>query len=365
MNAEEITIYFGSRKFMLRDLLQQDATSFSQNERAVIDLCRKWTRGDEHFEVSTSGSTGVPKVITFHRDQMRMSARLTAEALALRPGMNALLCLDPNFIAGKMMVIRCLVIGMDLIVINPVANPLDHLPSESGTIDFAAMVPLQVATATASPRSSELNKFVKIIIGGARVDAALQAQLAGFDTEFYSTFGMTETISHVALRRLNGTGQTDHMQALPGVRFSVDDRDCLVIQAQFHEQPLVTNDVVELIDDQGFKWLGRFDNVINSGGIKVMPETLEPAIQIVLKELNIDSSFFVCGDNHPLLGQEVVLVLEGRIADEGMLLSTLKERLPKYSSPRRVLYADKFLFTSTGKIKRDETVSAASPRPGV
>ena len=202
------TIVLGSTKYSFEDIKRQDPKSFPPFERSVVELCQKWLGGDEEFEVPTSGSTGLPKTIRFHRKQMEASAMLTAEALGLREGMTALLCLDPAFIAGKMMVIRCLVTGMNLVTVNPVANPLDHVPGSDIKVDFAAMVPLQVHTILESQRAADLDKVGTVIIGGGQVDDELRAKLSAFQTRFFSTFGMTETISHVALQKLNGEGAT-------------------------------------------------------------------------------------------------------------------------------------------------------------
>jgi O-succinylbenzoic acid--CoA ligase len=299
---------------------------------------------------------------------MDASAKLTAEALKLQEGMTALLCLDPTFIAGKMMVVRCMVIGMQLITVKPVANPLDHITDTDTKIDFAAMVPLQVHTILDSHRAEDLNKIGTIIIGGGQVDDPLRARLSAFHTRFFSTFGMTETISHVALQKLNGADASQYMRALPGVRLSTDERGCLIIKAPFiSKSPLVTNDVVELIDQERFRWLGRWDNVINSGGVKVMPEAVEPVIEQLLAGMGIHQRFFVYGRQHPSLGSEVVLVMEGVLEDdiEESILAAMKNQLPKHSAPRRIAYAENFLFTSTGKIRRKESFGFASPRPGL
>jgi O-succinylbenzoic acid--CoA ligase len=366
MNVEDCTIQFGSTAYTLGDLLKQEVVSFTPFEKSVIDLCRRWVSGETHFEVSTSGSTGIAKQITFHRDQLLASAMSTGNALGLKQGMKALLCLDPQFIAGKMMVVRSLVIGMDLVVITPVANPLDHIPDNIASIDFAAMVPLQVITSLNSSHAADIDKFRVIIIGGGQVDSTLRTRLQNIRASCYASFGMTETITHVALQKLNGHDQSEYMQALPGIALSTDDRGCLVIKAPFLQESVVTSDVVDLIDRQNFRWLGRWDNVINTGGVKIIPENVEPHIATLLNESGVDNQFFIHGAAHPALGHELVLVIEGSIesSQEALILQRLKKQLPKYSSPRRVLYAEKFSYTPTGKIKRTESAENASPRPG-
>jgi O-succinylbenzoic acid--CoA ligase len=366
MKQRHLSIAFGSTTLKLDDLRRRDASSFPPFERVVVEFCQQWMRGQEHFEVTTSGSTGIPKKIRFRREQLEASARLTSEALGLTEGMTAMLCLDPQFIAGKMMIVRSLVTGMNLIALNAAANPLDHLPKEVPHIDFAAFVPLQVITALGSPRSPGFDRFGTVIIGGGQADADLRARLQGLRTSFYASFGMTETITHVALQKLNGENQTDNMHALRGIRFTTDERDCLVIHApHIGDQPVVTNDIVEVVDQSTFRWRGRWDNVINTGGVKVSPEVVEPAVGTALARLHLHNRFFIWGNADELLGQEIVLVVEGTLDPETevSVLSTLKEQLPKYSAPRKVFYADKFVFTSTGKIKRVESAAMASPRP--
>lgn len=368
MTIDSRTILLGTKKLTFGDLRQLDSKDFTPFERSVVEHCKEWMSDATGFEVTTSGSTGDPKKINFHRSQLEASARLTAEALGLKEGMTALLCLNPGFIAGKMMIIRCMVTGMNLIAVEPMANPLDHLPQEAPLIDFAAMVPLQVRTIINSNRAREFDQIRMVIIGGGQVDPELREKLQTLPTSFYSTFGMTETISHVALQKLNGVNQDSYMQALPGVTFSTDSRGCLVIHAPHAEQQsIVTNDMVELIDSGKFRWLGRWDNVINSGGIKIIPEVAEQAIAVILPAIGIDRRFFVHGVDHPSLGQEVGLVIEGSLDrdKEESVLTALKEQLPKYSSPRKILYAGNFVFTSTGKIRRKESFELASPRPGV
>jgi len=368
MSIDELTIFLGGKKFSLGDLLSRTDVSLSAFEGSVVEVCRRWIRGDDRFELTTSGSTGSPKDLAFSRSQMKASAQLTCQALGLKEGMTAMLCLDPRYIAGKMMIIRSLVRGMNIVVVDAVANPLSLLPNDFPFIDFAAFVPLQATTALEPANAKSLDNFGTIIIGGGPVSPDLRLKLQSLRRPaFYATFGMTETITHVALQKLNGENQSDYMRALPGIKFETDDRGCLVVHAPFvGRRPLATNDIVELTDQTLFRWMGRLDNVINSGGVKVSPESIEPEIGSTLSAIRITNRFFVCGMADARLGQEVVLVLEGLVSpdDEQSILTTLKARLPKYWAPRRVVYVEGFDFTPTGKVKRRETAAKASPRTG-
>jgi O-succinylbenzoic acid--CoA ligase len=289
---------------------------------------------------------------------MIASATKTMAALGLREGMTSLVCLDVNFIAGRMMIVRSLIAGMKMIIVEPTANPLEKI--EPTHIDFAALVPYQLDAMLASSQRSQLNDIDKIILGGAAINYELQQKIQSLKAECYATFGMTETLSHIALQKLNGNHRQDFFEVLDGVKVSVDSRQCLVIDADYLDETVVTNDVVELIDARKFRWLGRFDNVINSGGVKIMPEKVENEIAKYLS-----SRFFVTSMPHELLGQQVVLVIEGSLGeiDETKLSMTLRGILNRFELPRQILYIDKFIETKTQKINQSESILKASPRP--
>ncbi|MEI9919989.1 MAG: AMP-binding protein [Bacteroidota bacterium] len=326
----------------------------TNKEKADL-FCKEWSEGKEWFSLTTSGSTGTPKTINVHRDQMIASAKKTIKALGLREGMTALICLDVNFIAGRMMVVRSLVAGMKMIVVEPGSNPFGSIQSK---IDFAALVPYQVAAA----RNPELSG--KIIIGGAPISAELHQKIKNVEhASCYATFGMTETLSHIALQKLNGYDAQDFFEVLDGVDISLDERQCLVIEADYLKDVVITNDVVELINNKQFRWLGRWDNVINTGGIKVMPEKIESAVG----DLLITNRNFISGLPHEQLGQQVVLVIEGTLSrhEEEALMAALRKRLSKYEVPKQILYSNEFVFTSTKKINRSASINNALPRPGL
>lgn len=321
----------------------------TNREKADV-FCKEWLEGKERFSLRTSGSTGTPKTIEVHRDQMIASAKKTIKALGLREGMTALVCLDVNFIAGKMMIVRSLVAGMKMTVVEPNANPFDGVDDK---IDFAALVPYQV-------RSSNLSG--KIIVGGAPISFELLSQIKKIDTPVYATFGMTETLSHIALQKLNGNDAQDFFEVLDGIDISVDDRQCLLITADYLKEVVISNDVVELINPRQFRWLGRWDNVINTGGVKVMPEKVEQAVYDLIR----GNRYFVASLPHEQLGQQVVLVIEGKEnVDEKHLADSLRKRLSKYELPKQILYCSEFTLTPTQKINRIESIKNALPRPSL
>lgn len=327
----------------------------TNKEKANL-FCQEWLEGKPTFTITTSGSTGTPKAIELRREQMIASAKKTIQALDLREDMTSLVCLDVNFVAGKMMIVRSLVAGMKMIVVEPTANPLSNL--DHSKIDFAALVPYQLSTILASNESLNVDR---IILGGAPISHELLSQIKKIDSPVYATFGMTETLSHIALQRLNGRHGQDYFEVLDGIDISVDDRRCLVIKADYLDDIVVTNDVVELLNKKQFRWLGRWDNVINTGGVKVMPEKIEQEIDLLM----LDNKYFVTSLPHEQLGQQVVLVFEGMLTadQERMVMEKIKERLSKYEVPKQVLYCTEFISTPTQKINRAASIKNALPRP--
>ncbi len=330
----------------------------SNFEKCTLDFCKAWIGGNESFTLTTSGSTGDPKQITFTREQMVASARMTEAALELKPNHSALVCLDTRFIAGQMMLVRCFVTGMNIVAVEPAANPLNAI-AKNQKIDFAAFIPYQVAAMLAHDHE-KLNQVGVAIIGGGQVDKNLKSAISNLNGKCYATYGMTETISHVALMRLNGAEPDDCFNSLPGVSISMDHRGCLVVKTTFLDSEVTTNDLVEVISARQFKWLGRWDNIINSGGIKVIPEKVEQRLNEVFNELKIPGRFFVAGVDDKNLGQRVCLFLEGEKPSpehQKKLLAKMKMALSQYEGPREIRYVKKFVETNTGKINRPGTIN--------
>jgi len=255
----------------------------------------------------------------------------------LKPGNSALQCLPVKYVAGKMMLVRAMILGLDLEFVAPSSHPMRNNEID---FDFVAMVPLQAQNSI-----QELQKVKKLIIGGAAVNKTLEKQLLKLKTEVYETYGMTETITHIAARKLGEKAFT----VLPDVTVSYDDRNCLVIHApKISDEVIITNDIVELVNENQFIFLGRIDNVINSGGIKLIPEQIENKLMS-----KIQQRFFISSKSDDELGEKLILVVEG---DKVEFEHTIYEDLDKYEKPKEILFIPKFKETATGKIMRKETL---------
>ena len=295
---------------------------------------------------------------------MKASAVLTGHTFGLVPGDHALACLNVDYIAGVMMLVRGLELGLLMTVVEPSSNPLLTLNPETEPVDFAAFVPLQMHTMLDHPGHSLpiLNRMKAILVGGAAVDRTLADRLQTVSAPVFSTYGMTETVSHIAVRRINGPDRTDIFQALKGVEIGVDSRNCLfIIAAASDFETIQTNDVVEPIGSSQFRLLGRADSVINSGGVKIQPERVEEVIAELLARDGIPARFFVAGVPDERLGEQVALFLEGTEWPESRLEAIKKAvqfSMGPYAVPRKTVRIPVFSETPTGKIDRKWIVSA-------
>ncbi|MCY1635320.1 AMP-binding protein [Marinifilum sp. D737] len=321
------------------------------------DYCKfilEWLDDADQVKAKTSGSTGVPKAMYLSKQKMRNSAKLTGEFFNFKAGQNALFCLSANYIAGKMMIVRAFEWQLNLMPVAPDGHPLENISSD---IDFAAMIPLQVKNSLKLEKG--IQQIKKLLIGGGAVDQVLENDLQDLSAECFIGYGMTETVSHVAIRALNGKNRSQSYQAMGNAKFSIDRRNCLSINAPaILDKPLLTNDVVELLDESQFEWKGRFDNVINSGGIKLFPEQIEKKLETI-----INQPFFISGLPDEHLGQKVVLLIEWNDVDENYkreLKYKIKSLLNKYEQAREIFYVSEFKRTSTGKVQRDATLDAVS-----
>lgn len=328
-----------------------------------LSFCYAWLREQASFELQTSGSTGTPKSIRITRAQMQASAQATAHALRLKAGDKALVCLSTAYIAGKMMLVRGLEIGMPLIVIPPTSTPLQQIKE---VIDFTALVPLQLKAMLEAPDQryiEQLNKMKAILVGGAAVDYGLEKLIREkLHAPVYSTYGMTETVSHIALRRINGPEYSDAYEILAGVEVKTDKRDCLAIRgAVSNHQWLQTNDIVEFSDERHFRWLGRADNVINTGGVKIYTEALESKLQEAMQTLGIARRFFLAGLPDERLGEKLCLFIEGKYSidntQEKQLNAWMEMHLHPYEIPKQIFYLPEFIYTPTGKIQRKQSIA--------
>ncbi|WP_036153655.1 AMP-binding protein [Maribacter forsetii] len=316
-----------------------------QFEKQIGEFLLDWIDESVTITVKTSGSTGTPKTILLKKEQMINSALATGYYFNLKPKSTALLCLPATYIAGKMMLVRAMVLGLNIQFLSPSSNPLVGVKD---SFDFGAMVPMQVANSL-----SRLYQIKNLIIGGAPISTSLRKELKSISNDSYETYGMTETITHIAVKPLNnGVGENVPFSILPDVEISIDNRDCLVINApKVSEETVVTNDVVELVSKTEFHWLGRFDNVINSGGVKLHPEHIEKILSN-----HIDVPFFVTGVEDDKLGQKVVLVVENSVeSDVQKILKSISE-FKKFEKPKSILISKEFKRTVSGKVQRTKTL---------
>lgn len=320
----------------------------------IEEFLSEWHNDSPTVLVHTSGSTGKPKPMWVEKRRMLASARITCDFLGLHEGDSALLCMPLDYIAGKMMVVRAIERGLKLTTVKPSGHPLANNPSLGGTYGgnytFAAMVPLQVYNSLQVPEEREqLRNIRHLIIGGGAIDNKLAEALRDFPYYVWSTYGMTETLSHIALRRLNGREASEWYTPFPSVEVSLNEDSCLVIDApQVHDGVLVTNDIAELKDGR-FRILGRKDNVICSGGIKIQIEEVE---RLLHAHTDVPLLISKCHDER--LGEAVVLLTEENDI-EGLRL--LCERiLPRYWQPRYCLHVDQLPLTETGKPARKQAM---------
>ena len=315
-------------------------THNAQLINSVTKFIETWNNDELEFVTQTSGSTGVPKTIRILKKYARTSAMMTGRFLSLEQGNTALLCLSPETIAGKMMVIRAIVLELDLIVCDVVSNPLEGLNSH---VDFAAMVPIQ-----AQQSLQKLDTVDKLIIGGGTISIPLWEELECKKTNIYQTYGMTETISHIAMRKI---GDSDiAYKALPGVQFTSKDKALTITALDLGIKELQTNDAVQLINEHSFNWLGRLDFVINSGGIKIHPEYIEDILSSC-----VPYPFFSAGLDDISLGQKQILCVESSDANS-IDIKQIKAKLNKYLTPKEVHFFENFKYTVSGKIDRIETL---------
>jgi O-succinylbenzoic acid--CoA ligase len=317
----------------------------SSSNSDIYAFLQKWFDDSEEIIANTSGSTGKPKVIKLTKAAMRNSARMTNAFFGLDASKTALLCLPASYIAGKMMLLRAIVGGFNILTVEPQANPFANLNIE---IDFAAITPYQL---NHSVETLKLLHIKNIIVGGGHVDTKLENQAAEIPASLYETYGMTETASHIALRCFNGENKSDFFTTLAGVNISQDKRGCLIIDApHLSNTPLITNDVVEIRDERTFRWLGRADSVINSGGIKLFPEQIEKKLETI-----IVSNFFVSSLPDDTLGEKLILVIESTQLP-AHLPEILQTILSKYEIPKEIYCIENFQYSISNKILKKETI---------
>ncbi|MCL5130248.1 AMP-binding protein [Algibacter sp. L4_22] len=313
-------------------------------ERELGEFLLDWLDRHDFIKVRTSGSTGRPKEIMIKKEAMIKSAIATGNFFNLTPGKKVLHCLPSNFIAGKMMIVRAIVLGLELDIVEPAAFPRIDYEKD---YEFCAFTPMQLKNF-----AKYFDKIKTVIVGGGRVSESIKALIQDKKPMVYETYGMTETVSHIAVKKINNFTDSDSktcFKTLPGITVSTDDRSCLVIDApELLDEKIITNDIVKTHSDSSFEWLGRFDNVINSGGIKLYPEVIEHKLQC-----KIEQQFFITSIPDETLGEKAILIIEGK---NKKLDDSIFDGLDKYEKPKAIYTVNKFINTASGKIHRKNTL---------
>lgn len=352
------TIWINGRHVPIEKIRHGGESAHSSFEQSVFAFIKAWFSGEQTFTITTSGSTGAPKLISITRCQMRASAKLTSAKIGLHTYSRALVCIDPNFIGGKMMLVRCLTMGLAIVATDPVANPLIRIPVDK-CVQFTALVPYQVQSILESKHPHLLNDLDQVLIGGAPLGLTARAALDRFQCRCYETYGMTETVSHIALRLVNTPAKQQYFEVLPGVEVRLDDRGCLVITTDYLPDPVITNDLVELKGPDKFEWLGRWDSVINSGGVKIIPEKIEKELEEIFQRNEFRHRFFIAALPDEKLSNKIVLIIEGvQISSETLhrSLKDLRSVVSPYEIPREVYSVPELVFTGSKKIDRIQSL---------
>ena len=324
----------------------QTLDSSTEIAQETQDFLTVWNDDSQSIIQLSSGSTGAPKAIEIPKWKMKTSAQMTGDFLNLSSCESALLCMSTNYIGGKMMVVRSQLFDLTLYVTNVTSNPLANL---NQPIDFVAMVPLQVEEAL-QKNPEKLNLIKHLIIGGAPVSDELVEQIQNYSCHAYSTFGMTETVSHIALKNLKE--KSAPYRAIGNTKLSTID-DCLVIDnTDLQIYNLKTTDIVELIDEKSFHWLGRADFVINSGGVKIHPEEVERKIKNRIKS----TDFIISSLPDQKLGNKVIFIGEKHL-DRTELKAEIEQELSKYERPKAYFFISSLKRTASGKIDRIQTTA--------
>lgn len=321
-------------------------TQCTEWERELYSFLQEWILEPDSIAVQTSGSTGAPQTIRLPKTMMEQSAQRTIEYFHLKKGNRLLLSLPCRYIAGKMMVIRAMAGQMDLVTVDP---SLESDKLKSSTFDLGAMVPNQVIKLLESPQGKEkIENIRNLLIGGSSMQPTLEAQVSTLNNQVVSTYGMTETASHIAVRTLSGPQRSDVYLCLPGITVSLGENDCLQIHLP-GKQSFQTKDIARLFSPTSFRILGRMDDVIISGGIKYWPESLEKKLEVVLP-----GRFVISSLPDKKLGEKLVLVMEGSPSDSKNIMQKITQLLPSFERPKEICYLHSFPETENGKIKRKE-----------
>lgn len=324
-----------------REGIQQVAYSFIKEgnpyEMEAGRFLMDWLDEKDYVEVKTSGSTGTPKTLKIPKQQMVDSALATGDFFGVTVGHSGLMCLPASYIAGKMMFVRAMILGLNVELVTPSSHPLEQTDK---AFDFAAMVPLQAVNSL-----EQLHRVGTLLVGGGKLSLESRELLKKADCNVFETFGMTETVTHFAARNIK---TEKYFKTLPGVSISTNADKHLKVKMPWMEEEITTTDIVEIISEDEFDWLGRADFVVNSGGIKLFPEQIESKMENFML-----TPFFVAGKPCDVLGERLILVVEGPKVN---LSKRLYENLSEFEKPKEIHFLDHFVRSPSGKIRRTETL---------
>lgn len=335
---EKWKLFYSEKKESASEIWLKDIWSFLES----------WLNDEETISLKTSGSTGEPKVILVKKSTMIFSAQLTKEYFQFSKNEKWLLCLPASFVGGQMILVRAILNDAEVFAVEPKID----LREINGNYDFASMIPMQAEKYLLEEKKLKIRR---VLIGGASIPNALE-KLMGLETstEFYASYGMTETVSHIALRKVNGVNCSEFFSGFKNILLGTDSRDCLTIyNKNYSENVLITNDLVEFDSHGRFKIVGRVDNIINSGGLKIIPEEIEKKISEI-----IPHRIMIVGITHESIGEKPVLFIEGKDLDKSTLLilkNYLSENLDKNKVPKEIFFLDHFSETVNGKLDRKKT----------
>lgn len=340
-----------------REKLLQKATEYLQSDKLYLQkiglFFKAWLNNQPTIEVQTSGSTGAPKKMRIKKQYMVNSAMATGAFFDLQAGTTALLCMPATYIAGKLMLVRALILGWEIDSVQPQANPLQVFQK---TYDFCALTPYQLAESFI-----QLEFVKKIMVGGGAIPPPLYKRVQGVSSKIFETYAMTETLTHIAARPVNHLQNSKikpPFKLLKDIEIKQDEQGCLIIKAPgVSDEIIYTRDIVEIQDKTSFWLKGRYDNLINSGGIKIQPERLEDKLATL-----INQRFFITGIADDTLGEKVVLFIEDHYSDNKIssLQSAIQNlsEIGRYERPKEIYYLPKFAETHSGKINRPQTIAA-------
>jgi len=309
--------------------------------KTYYNFLQTYIQGKE-IEVSTSGTTGIKKMISVSKIQMQKSASATLNYFNLREGNSTLLSLSCDYVAGKMMLVRAIEGKLNLFLAMPCSDPSNYISSE---FDFVPLVPMQVQNII---KTGKVTQIKKLLIGGGKINDDTLHQLKKCKTQIFESFAMTETLTHFAIKQISPV-YNDWFTTINGFEIDVNEEGELIIKKNnITNCELKTRDLIEKKSTSEFKWLGRTDNIINSGGIKLIPEEIERKISKL-----IPVQFVIVGVPDKKLGEKIAIVSKESLKVE---LNKINGLLPKYERIQSAFVVNYFPVTQNGKIRRKELV---------